>query len=67
MYDYDYDLEAIKNKTKQYIIYILVLLALLLSLIAIRRVYLNNVVQEYKKEVKTEELGPIKEDQSKRD
>lgn len=62
MSKYTYDLNLIKDKIKQYIIFLIVLIVLLNVLIFCKKLYITNLSNKYNQAIEAENLGKIEED-----
>lgn len=56
---YAYDLEAIKNKAKQYTVFLIVLIVLMATLLLFKRLYIEYMISKYSPKVSENELGEI--------
>ena len=61
MNKYAYDLEAIKNKAKQYTVFLIVLIILMVALLLFKRLYIEHMISKYSPEVSENELGEIQD------
>lgn len=58
---YAYDLEAIKNKAKQYTVFLIVLIILMVALLLFKRLYIEHMISKYSPKVSENELGEIQD------